>query len=142
MIPISASCLHRRTVHILKSLFDARGEQPAVQVLKITGLWGNEDVLDTTASDEASVQVLRTNGVPAGGDEAVLKTNAGGESAVQVLKTTGLWGSEAVLDTTARDEPAVQVLKTTGLPVGGKRLPSIPLPAASLCRSLYHRTLG
>ena len=141
MIPISASCLHRRTVHILKSLFDARGE-PAVQVLKTTGLWGSEDVLDTTASDEPAVHVVRTTGLPVGGDEAVLKTNAGGESAVQVLKTTGLWGSDAVLDTTARDEPAVQILKTTGLPVGGRRLSSIPLPAASLCRPSYHGTLG
>jgi hypothetical protein len=31
VIPISASCIHRRTVHIHKDLFDARGE-PAVQV--------------------------------------------------------------------------------------------------------------
>ena len=78
---------HRRTVHIHKNLFDARGE--------------------------LAVQVLRTTGLPVGGDEAVLKTNAGGESAVQVLKTTGLSGSEDVLDTSASNEPAVQVLKTT-----------------------------
>ena len=100
----------------------------AVQVLKTTGLWGSEDVLNTTASDEPAVQVLRTTGLPVDGNEAVFKTNAGGKSAVQVLNTTGLRGSEAVLDTTASDESAVQVLKTTGLPVGGKRLSSRPLP--------------
>ena len=66
---------------------------------------GSEDVLDTTASDEPAVQVLRTTGLPVGGDEAVLKTNARGESAVQVLKTTGLWVA---------------------------RMSSIPLPATSL----------
>jgi hypothetical protein len=87
VFPISASCLHRRTVHTHTKIFHARGE-PAVQV-------------------------LRTTGLPVGGDEAVLKTNAGSESAVQVLKTMRLWGSEDVLDTTASDEPAVQVLKTT-----------------------------
>ena len=90
MIPISTSCLHRRTVHIHKNLFDAR--------------------------NEPAVQVLRTTGLPVGGDEAVLMTNAGGKSAVQVLKTTGLWSSEDVLDNTTSDEPAVQVLKTTRLP--------------------------
>ena len=143
MIPISASCLHRRTVHIHNNLFDSSGE-PAVQPGPQTmGLWGSrEAVLDTTASDESAVQVLKTTGLPVGGKRLssrplpggesavqILKTTGlpvgskrlssrplpGGDSAVQVLKTTGLWGSEAVLDTTASDEPAVQVLKTTGL---------------------------
>ena len=34
-----------------------------IQVLKTTGLWGSEAVLDTTASDEPAVQVLKITGL-------------------------------------------------------------------------------
>ena len=40
-------------------------DEPAVQVLKTTGLEGSEAIRDTTASDEPAAQVLKTTGLPA-----------------------------------------------------------------------------
>jgi hypothetical protein len=84
VFPISASCLQRRTVHIHKNLFDARGE-PAVQV-------------------------LRTPGLPVGGDEAVLKTNAGSESRSSKPRDFGVARMYSI---PLPAKLAVQVLKTT-----------------------------
>jgi hypothetical protein len=108
-----------------------------------TSGWWQEAVIKTTAGGgESAVQVLKTTGLPVGGKRLSSRSLPGGESAVQVIKTTGLWSSEAFLDTTAGDAPAVQVLKTTWLPVGGKRLSSIPLPTASLYMSSKPRDFG
>ena len=121
MIPISASCLHRRTVHVHNNLFDARGES-AVQVLR------------------------RTTGLPVGGKRLSSIPLPGGDSAVQVLRrTTGLpvGGKRLSSIPLPGGESAVQVLRrTTGLPVGDKRLSLIPLPGGESAVQVLRRTTG
>jgi hypothetical protein len=123
-------------------------DEPAVQVLKTTGLpVGDLRVARLSSiprpatsllyrsSKPLDLRVARLSSIPRSAMSLLYDTTAIDESAVQVLKTTGLENSEAVIDTTASDEPAVQVLKTTGLPVGDlgvARLSSIPRPATSL----------
>jgi hypothetical protein len=51
---------------VIASLFQPARPLPEIQVLGTTRRWGGEAVIDTTASNEPAVQVLKTTGLPVG----------------------------------------------------------------------------
>ena len=51
---------------VVTSLFSPARTLPEIQVLGTTRRWGSEAVINTTASDEPAVQVLKTTGLPVG----------------------------------------------------------------------------